>query len=429
MSDKTALTWGVSRLTDAPNVIVMGGLIALLIALDRRYKRMHIRLWIVALALIFFDELIWLLPSAATTLRTLTHTTRLLGQILAGTCLLLYEEKPTEELTVRQRFVLYSTPALLALQLVYGLNVTTPFWYVFCAACAIVLQLGAHGRERALTWYMASLPALWVLIAVLALYGNLRSAAYFATGYVYLSATRNAWLQLKNAYAGRYVVTISLLIWTASFFVHPYVMIHKQWSDLAEQTWAMQKFIVTFGLVVVLFEEETREHEHLSQHDNLTGLANRRRLQQVLQGDLACGHASVLLIDLNGFKQVNDAHGHAAGDCVLQEIAQRLSELCLPGELIARVGGDEFIIASRDDLTARKQFFADAIAEDIQIPGSVARVSGSIGIAIYPADASGKTGAEAVSTLLNTADLRMYTAKHRLPLNGPLRERVNDMVA
>ena len=165
----TGVTWGVSRLTDAPNVVVMAGLIALLITLARRHKRMRIRLWIVALSLICFDECLWLLPHADTTLRTLTHTTRLVGEVLAGISFLLYESQPSRRLTRRQRFVLDSAPAFVVLQLLYGLNITRPLLYVTCAVVAILVQVSLHGRERSLTWYMASLPALWVLVALLAL--------------------------------------------------------------------------------------------------------------------------------------------------------------------------------------------------------------------------------------------------------------------
>ena len=410
------LTWGVSQITDAPNVIVMGCLIVLLTILERRHKRMRIRVCILALAIVFFDELVWLLPNAETTLRTFTHTTRLIGQVLAGLSFLFYEAQPSSRFTRLQRFVLHNAPTLVLLQVLYGLNVRSALPYVLCALAAILIQVVLHGRERSLTWYMASLPALWVGVALFALAGDFRTAAYFACGCIFAAATRNFWVQLENAYVGRAVVTVSLLLWAASLLVHPWVMAHRQWTALAEQTWAMQKFIVTFGMVVVLFEEESREHEHLSQHDNLTGLANRRRLQQTLHADIAHGRASVLLIDLDGFKQVNDVYGHAAGDAVLQEIARRLEELCEPGDIIARVGGDEFILASRHDLKGRQNAVLDTIARNIELPGgSLARVTGSVGLANYPADAPGGNGSDAVSTLLNVADLRMYTSKHRQP--------------
>ena len=408
-----SLTFGVTQLTDAPNAIVMGCLLALLIVLERRHKRMRIRLWVVALAIVFFDQLVWLLPHAETTLRTLTHTTRLVGELLTGATFLLYESRDSNVLSRRQRFVLNSLPALVILQLLYGLNVRSAAPYLLCAGAALLVQTALYRHESGLWWYVVSVTLVWFAVAVLAFTGNFRTAAYSAAAYVFFSATGNFWLQLKNAFVGRAVVTVSLLLWGASLLVHPWVMGHRQWTAPAEQAWAMQKFIVTFGMVVVLFEEESREHEHLSQHDNLTGLANRRRLQQALHANIASGCASVLLIDLNGFKQVNDFYGHAAGDMVLRMVANRLSGLCQPGEIAARVGGDEFVVASNRNLTHRPELYTTPIAADIPLPGEVARVTGSVGLANYPADAPEGNGSDAVSTLLNVADLRMYTSKHR----------------
>ncbi len=414
MSDTHAsLVWGVSQLTDVPNVIVMGCLLALLLVLERRHRHMHIRLWIVALAIVFFDEMLWLVPHAEGTWRTPTHTARLIGELLAGVTFLIYEYRPMLRLSTRQRFVLLTAPALVVLQLLYGLNVRTAEPYVLCSALAILVQVALYGRERSLNWYMASLPAVWVAVALLALAGDFRTAAYSAVSYVFVAATRNFWLQLKSAYVGRVVVTVSLLLWAASLLVHPWVMGHREWTALAEQTWAMQKFIVTFGMVVVLFEEESRQHEYLSNHDNLTGLANRRQLEHVLRGHIQAGRASVLLMDLDGFKQVNDKYGHAAGDSVLQEVARRLLALGQPGDTIARIGGDEFIVTAAADLTSRIEEFCEAVSQPMKVHGGMAHVGGSTGFSLYPDDAPGQVGEEAVSTLLNTADLRMYTFKHR----------------
>ena len=88
---------------------------------------------------------------------------------------------------------------------------------------------------------------------------------------------------------------------------------------------------------------------HLAYHDHLTGLPNRAQFQEHLDAALArAGRdgscVAVLFIDLDGFKQVNDAHGHAAGDSLLRAVGERLSTISRDGDVVARLGGDEFLM-------------------------------------------------------------------------------------
>jgi diguanylate cyclase (GGDEF)-like protein/PAS domain S-box-containing protein len=160
-----------------------------------------------------------------------------------------------------------------------------------------------------------------------------------------------------------------------------------------------------------------RELEHRASHDILTGLPNRHRLYAELQ--YAIAHAAetgdglaVLYLDLDGFKAVNDRGGHGTGDRVLREVGQRLQQGLRQGDLVARVGGDEFVAVlpgCRDSRAAR------IIADDLRarlgspctLPDGPFRPDASIGIAFFPRDG---TDAE---TLLAHADRAMYMAKRR----------------
>jgi diguanylate cyclase len=155
--------------------------------------------------------------------------------------------------------------------------------------------------------------------------------------------------------------------------------------------------------------------EHLATHDPLTGLPNRHRLQRDLQSALA--HATqtgeplaVLYVDLDGFKAANDRGGHDAGDRLLREVAERLQQGLRQGDLVARVGGDEFVAllhGCRDVEAARA--VADSVRARLRLPFSMAdglfRLDASVGIACFPAD-----GADP-DTLLAHADRAMYAAK------------------
>jgi diguanylate cyclase (GGDEF)-like protein len=149
------------------------------------------------------------------------------------------------------------------------------------------------------------------------------------------------------------------------------------------------------------------ELEHLAFHDPLTGLVNRALFQRHLEEH--SGACAVLLIDLDGFKPVNDTYGHAAGDAVLTTVAMRLRANAGPHDVVARLGGDEFALLCTvpvGDADARDR--AAGLAADIGLPmtvlGRQVRVGASIGVA------TGCDG-QSAAALLHQADLAMYEQK------------------
>ncbi len=174
--------------------------------------------------------------------------------------------------------------------------------------------------------------------------------------------------------------------------------------------------------------------EHASRHDALTGLANRRFLDQELQrrnaeggqgnprrGEVP-GQMSVLHIDLDRFKQINDAFGHAAGDFVLRHVASVLRTETRAGDFAARVGGDEFVILCHGgrDKAQLGEFASRIIAElskPLQYQGHECRFGASIGIAVgLPCGVAGASermseDISAVDQLLIDADIALYQAK------------------
>jgi len=153
----------------------------------------------------------------------------------------------------------------------------------------------------------------------------------------------------------------------------------------------------------------------LAYHDALTGLPNRRLLQDRLSQALYSarrrdGKVGAMLIDLDDFKQVNDSGGHRVGDTVLREAAQRLGSCVRKSDTVARHGGDEFVILVSDFQTeADCQVVAEKVlrvlAQPFEAEGSSYRLGASIGIAVFPA-----TGADG-DALLRNADAAMYRAK------------------
>ncbi|SES66196.1 PAS domain S-box-containing protein/diguanylate cyclase (GGDEF) domain-containing protein [Pseudomonas graminis] len=161
--------------------------------------------------------------------------------------------------------------------------------------------------------------------------------------------------------------------------------------------------------------EARRRIEFLSQHDALTGLPNRVRLQEFLDGKLKAlptldQPLVMLSIDLDRFKPVNDLLGHAAGDRVLNDVSSRLSDCVRHGDLVARVGGDEFVLIlsdtqTQDEVEALCRRLIESIERPVLIDDQEIFVSASIGIAMAPTDA--REAAE----LLRYADIALYEAK------------------
>ncbi|MDF2489611.1 MAG: diguanylate cyclase [Pseudomonas sp.] len=155
--------------------------------------------------------------------------------------------------------------------------------------------------------------------------------------------------------------------------------------------------------------------EYLSEHDVLTGLPNRKRLREFLEGRLhfvATNEVPLVMlsIDLDRFKPVNDLLGHAMGDRVLLETARRLKECVRSVDLVARMGGDEFVIivtdmADHSEVEALCQRLIHSIEQPILLDGHDLHISASIGIAMAPVDAL-----QAVE-LLRYSDIALYEAK------------------
>lgn len=160
---------------------------------------------------------------------------------------------------------------------------------------------------------------------------------------------------------------------------------------------------------------------HAAAHDELTGLANRRLFMELFENVIALARrkdvsGAVFYIDLDGFKEVNDTYGHAMGDELLIEIAQRLGASVRESDTVARLGGDEFVVLAPDvNAQADGEFinvrvFAGKLQEIIKEPVTLhdhtLRVGASIGVAMFP------DGVASADQVLRDADAAMYQAKH-----------------
>ena len=173
------------------------------------------------------------------------------------------------------------------------------------------------------------------------------------------------------------------------------------------------------GGSVALVEDITERREaearirHLARYDSLTGLPNRMHLRERMEATLAAAGSkpsAILFVDLDQFKQVNDTLGHPRGDLLLSAVADRLKRLVRESDIVARFGGDEFVVVQtptsgpEEAATLARRIVA-ALSETYEIDGHQVVIGASIGIAMAPRDATG------ADHLLKNADMALVLVK------------------
>jgi diguanylate cyclase len=181
--------------------------------------------------------------------------------------------------------------------------------------------------------------------------------------------------------------------------------------------WNLPKFLVATGMTFTLLEEQLSKAEHASLHDELTGLPNRRMLARRLHETM--DHAremgtllALVVIDLDGFKEINDTLGHAAGDEVLRWAARQFRAQLNQEDVLARLGGDEFAviltdIPERDAAQRAAQSLRCALDSGMLILGRQLAIRASVGFSLYPYESDN------ADRLYAIADRAMYDRKPR----------------
>jgi diguanylate cyclase (GGDEF)-like protein/PAS domain S-box-containing protein len=226
-------------------------------------------------------------------------------------------------------------------------------------------------------------------------------------------ATRHAFLTLDRA-GGE--VPEGGLVW-----FNRYSHARGGWRSLRWTAWLDGGGQLVCGVAADVTAEHaaTGRLSRMAYDDHLTGLANRTRLLETIETELRGGGSAlgVLFLDVDGFKQINDDHGHAAGDTLLCELSHRLRGAVRRTDVLARLGGDEFVVAlpglpvelraAREAIRRAAGHVRDALGPKFLVGGAPVRLGGSLGAAAWPW--SGSTAEELVAA----ADEAMYVAKRR----------------
>jgi diguanylate cyclase len=414
-----------------PDLAAMAMLLSILYFLRRRHPRETVDFWLIGLLFIFFEAIVHAAYPAPGPWRLVAHVVALNFFYVAGGIFLWASGRDLFPRRASLLYLLLNSLPPVALLTIYGLAVHNPRDYHAIATCGFflgVVSAFAIARTWSLGrgwWILFVQLGTWVPIWLFASSGSFRDAAYFVLFVLYFATAVLFQLSLPRKSLGKVAVVAGFVIWSLVFLLHSWVTNHRGYDAFADEIWNFQKFFVTIGMLLVLLEQQVSTNEWYAFHDHLTGLPNNRLFEDRLAAAIRLSQynntrTALVMLDLDGFKLINDTHGHDVGDELLQNIAQNLRNAIRPLDTLARLGGDEFIIIATDlPIDEPVNVIAEASAvrivralrKPVSINGSSLTVTGSLGVAVYPDDTT-----DAV-LLRRLADQRMYEQKRQIPLN------------
>ncbi len=325
----------------------------------------------------------------------------------------------TEETRFSRTFAIEIAIPLLLQSALYVFKLNSLTIEILCSSLflvpAIHLLLLPRDRSKAHSWLAGASALLGVSLLLLRGYDPLL-LINLALACVFLGAAALLASNTQRMTRGTALMVVSLCLWGVSLPLSIPGLFGPTFA-IYPALWDLPRYCMAASMLISILDDYVGRAERLALHDPLTGLPNRRlfeiRLDQALEESrrtltpVAC-----LVIDVDGFKQINDTLGHPVGDGLLQALAKRLSWNLGPRDMLARTGGDEFtavLVEAADDYHIR--FIAGAMMAAGCVPVSIGEhsinVRISIGIAVAPRDA------DSSSPLHKVADDAMYLAKRR----------------
>lgn len=412
-----------------PDLAAMAMLLTILYFLRKRHPREAVNFWLIGLLFIFFEAIVHAAYPTTGPWRNAAHAVALNSFFIAGALFLwaagrdLFPRKPT------LIYLLINSLPVIALLTIYGLGLHNLRIYHALIACGLFLGIAsafpiARSWKLGRGWWLIFVQfGTWTPIWFFVSANSFRDSAYFVLFAVYFATAVVFQLSLPSKSLGKIAIVIGFVIWSLVFLFHAWVANHPGYDAIADQVWNLQKFLVTIGMLLVLLEQQVASNEWYALHDHLTGLPNRRHFEHSLaaaiqQSQQNNTRTALLMVDLNGFKLINDSLGHEIGDQLLCRIAINLRNVIRAPDTLARLGGDEFIIIATDlptdqpaSVIAERSMarISEALRKAITIAGNALTITGSVGVAIYPDDATDEV------LLRRLADQRMYEQKRQIP--------------
>lgn len=403
-----------------PALIALAILVAVFAAISRQHTKERVRLWLIGWAFVLLRAVAQFVHPAGPRWINFNFAVGMSALELASISFVV--SVATGATTAKRQLALGAVLAIPALAytngMVFGLE-AHGFYYasVGVGLCSLLFLIGRwYGR---LSRYVVSVSAGAITLACFVGWAVASDKGDFGIHLILAALNFFAaglfWYRLHRASAGVMAAVFGFTAWGA----FPTVVVLANVSPSLmfshdSEVWNIPKYLVAVGMIVTLLEDQIRWSEHLAYHDALTGLPNRRLLQDrllqaIAHADRSSHKVAILLLDLDDFKEVNDTFGHRVGDAALQQVVARLSSRMRASDTLARTGGDEFTVISEVTSQPGAQTLVSALESALVLPlkvdGKIVRTGVSIGFALYPDD-----GTDPVE-LCASADRAMYATK------------------
>src|ERR1700733_506502 len=400
-----------------PDLLALAILITILLLLRRRHPQGRADIWLLGLFFTLVEAVAHTFyPANAVPPRSL-HLIVMDCYLLGGVVFVWASSGYVFSRNAELVYLALNTLPLLAITSLYGLHIYSAIAFFTSIAAGLVIGVTSSLYLRQNWKYAALHVCAWLAMGYIIHRADYREAVYWSLCCVYTIAAVNFQRRLARNSTGKLAIVTGFTIWALCLLLHPWVVQYRNYADIASHIWNMQKSLISIGMILVMLEEQVSSNEWLALHDELTGLPNRRlfadRLTTAIErADRVRSRLALLILDLNGFKTINDTMGHQAGDQVLREVSAHLRKNVRASDTLARLGGDEFIIVATDlgvdqSLDHFMESVRSALEKPVLVEGQSMIVSASMGMAIYPDDA------EDSIKLLRIADQRMYALKQR----------------
>jgi len=402
-----------------PNLVALSILVAVFWAISRKATTERLHLWLAGwiLVLLHFAAQFVLPPAGPWERFILAISYDSLA--LAGAAFLISVSEIAT--TLQRQLLLAGAIGIPTVAFINGTvwDIASPAYYYGWIAAGVIAPLVLFGKfaRRRLLWTIfvvlttsaAAATMIWVVAR-----GNsdlglivILTSLYFVVGVLY-------WDRYRRGTAGVLTSVIGFGLWGAVFPLGLLLELRAPSVKVESEVWNIPKYLVAVGMILTLLEDQIEKSKYLAYHDELTGLPNRRLLDDRLEQALAQANrnrskVAVLQLDLDRFKEVNDTFGHPVGDAALQQIAARLATRIRACDTVARSGGDEFTVVSHvadaREAGILMSGLETVLSTPILVGGNQVRTGLSIGLALFPDQGSDPDQLHA------TADQAMYMAK------------------
>ena len=413
-----------------PDFVAIGGLVAVFWTLLRRTRQSRLNFWLVGWVLLLV-HIIALFVAANTPGSADGAYSVAVAMLVVIANIFMWASG--EQLEIRARTlsiaVFSAVPDVVLLSCVqYGVGAAWIYAATTLVGAGSMLWMmrawrSANGQPT-LRWRTSLVLSVYAVQGALLAFGHPNEALTWMLTWHYLAVAALYRMTAPRASASVRFTMISFVAWAFVFPASDLMAVLWPLAHVDAEVWNLPKFLVATGMTFTLLEEQLSKAEYASQHDALTGLPNRRllvrRLHEAMVRVRAAGtDLALVVIDLDGFKEINDTFGHAVGDEVLQWAAGQFRARLREHDVLARLGGDEFAVVLTEvrGREAAERVAADlrrALADGLVIRGRQLRVGASVGFSLYPADG------DDADRLYAAADHAMYERKpYRQDADGP----------